>query len=152
MLGTAEECARLLEELRASGREPADVAREVHADSGRIPGFGHPIHRPHDPRAERILVLADERGVSGPHVELARRLRDAVGEAWGKPLTMNVSMPIAAVMLDLDFPTPAVKAVPILARTASLLAHLAEERERPIGLLLSARAEEAIEYEPPPDA
>ena len=152
VLGTAEECARLLDELRASGREPAEVARELHADGGRIPGFGHPIHRPYDPRAERILVLADERGVSGPHVELARELREAVAGAWGKPRTMNVSMPIAAVMLDLGFPTAAVKAVPILARTASLLAHLAEERERPIGLLLAARAEEAIEYEPPPDA
>ena len=39
-------------------------------------------------------------------------------------------MPIAAVLLDLGFPPRRVKAVPILARTASLLAHLAEERER----------------------
>jgi citrate synthase len=61
---------------------------------------------------------------------------------------MNVSLPIAAVMLDLGFPADAVKAVPILARTASLLAHLAEERERPSGLLLAAAAEEAVEYEP----
>ena len=62
------------------------------------------------------------------HVALARALRDAAAEAWGRPLTMNVSMPIAAVMLDLGFPAAAVKAVPILARTASLLAHLAEEQ------------------------
>ena len=44
---------------------------------------------------------------------------------------MNVSLPIAAVMLDLGFPAAAVKAVPILARTAGLLAHLAEEQEQP---------------------
>ena len=94
----------------------------------QAPGFGHPVHKPLDPRAERILELADERGVSGPHVALARAFRDAVAEAWGRPLTMNVSMPIAAVMLDLGFPAAAVKAVPILARTASLLAHLAEEQ------------------------
>ena len=60
--------------------------------------------------------------MSGPHVALARAFRDAAAEAWGRPLTMNVSMPIAAVMLDLGFPAAAVKAVPILARTASLLA------------------------------
>ena len=60
---------------------------------------------------------------------------------------MNVSMPIAAVMLDLGFPAAAVKAVPILARTAGLLAHLAEEQEQPIGFLMAGRAEEAIEYE-----
>ena len=40
---------------------------------------------------------------------------------------MNVSMPIAAVLLDLDFPPTLLKGIPILARTASLLAHLAEE-------------------------
>ena len=51
---------------------------------------------------------------------------------------MNVSMPIAAVMLDLGFPAASLKAVPMLARTAGLLAHLAEERERPIGFLMAA--------------
>jgi citrate synthase len=143
ILGTAEECARLL----ASGREPLEIAREIHAAGGKVPGFGHPVHMPLDPRAERILELADARGVSGAHVVLARELRDAVTEVWAKPLTMNVSMPIAAVMLDLDFPAAAVKAVPILARTAGLLAHLAEEREQPLGFRMARAAEEAIEYE-----
>jgi citrate synthase len=124
-------------------------AGAIHASGGRVPGFGHPVHRPLDPRAERILELADARGVSGPHVALARRLRDAVAETWGKPLTMNVAMPIAAVLLDLGFSSAVVKAVPILGRTAGLLAHLAEEREQPLGFLLAARAEEAVEYEPP---
>jgi citrate synthase len=158
ILGTAESCARLLEEAQEkvdSGREPADVAAEVartaQAGGDRLPGFGHPVHKPLDPRAERILELADERRVSGPHVLLARSMRDAAGEAWGRPLTMNVSMPIAAVMLDLGFPVAAVKGVPILARTAGLLAHLAEERERPLGFLMAARAEEAIEYERQPE-
>jgi citrate synthase len=107
------------------------------------------VHRPLDPRAERILVLADERGVSGPHVQLARTLRDAVADVLGKPLTMNVAMPIAAVLLDLGFPTTAAKAVPILARTAGLLAHLAEEQQHPLGFVMAAKAEEAVEYEPP---
>jgi citrate synthase len=147
ILGTSAECARLLEEAQASGREPLEIAQEIHAAGGKVPGFGHPVHKPVDPRAERILELADARGVSGAHTELARRLRDAVASAWGKPLTMNVSMPIAAVMLDLGFPSAAVKAVPILARTAGLLAHLAEEQEHPLGFLMARSAEEAIEYE-----
>jgi citrate synthase len=147
VLGTSEECARLLEDAVASGRDPAEIAREIHASGGKVPGFGHPLHRPVDPRAERILELADERRVSGRHVERARALREAVAEVWGKPLTMNVAMPIAAVLLDVGFPAPAVKAVPILARTAGLLAHLAEERDRPLGFFLAAKAEEAVEYE-----
>ena len=77
----------------------------------------------------------------------ARDLRGAVAETWGKPLPMNVSMPIAAVLLDLGFPVAAVKSVPILARTASLLAHLAEEQERPLGFTLARGAEEAVRYE-----
>jgi citrate synthase len=147
ILGTSGECARLLGEARASGREPLEITREIHAAGGKVPGFGHPVHKPVDPRAERILELADSRGVSGPHTALARQFRDAVAETWGKPLTMNVSMPIAAVMLDLGFPSAAVKAVPILARTAGLLAHLAEEQEQPLGFRMARAAEEAIEYE-----
>jgi citrate synthase len=156
ILGTSELCARLLEDGRrrvdagaAAAAAGADMAREIRAAGGKLPGFGHPVHRPLDPRAERILDLADARGVSGPHVALARALRDGAAAAWGRPLTMNVAMPIAAVMLDLGFPSSAVKAVPILARTAGLLAHLAEELQQPIGFLMAARAEEAIAYERP---
>ncbi|HEX4931383.1 MAG TPA: citryl-CoA lyase [Gaiellaceae bacterium] len=147
ILGTSEACARLLEEARASGREPREIVEEVHAAGGKVPGFGHPVHKPLDPRAERILELADERGVSGQHVALACAFRDAVHQAWGRPLTMNVSMPIAAVLLDLGFPATTAKAVPLLARTAGLLAHLAEELEQPIGLALGAAAEEAVAYD-----
>ena len=142
VLGTSEECARLL----TSGRDMAEVAREIRAAAGRVPGFGHPVHTPVDPRAERILQLADERGVSGEHVRRARELRDAVAAEWERPLTMNVSLPIAAVLLDLGFPPASVKAIPILARTASLLAHLAEERDQPLGLHLARAAEESVEY------
>jgi citrate synthase len=155
ILGTSEACARLLEaaqERVAAGTEPAvvaaETAREVRDSGGKLPGFGHPVHRPLDPRAERILELADARGVSGPHVLLARHFRDAVNEAWERQLTLNVSMPIAAVMLDLGFPPDTVKAVPILARTAGLLAHLAEERQQPIGFAMAREAEEAVDYEP----
>jgi citrate synthase len=143
VLGTSGECARLL----SAGGDPREVVREIHAAGGKVPGFGHPVHKPLDPRAERILELADERGVSGENVERARAFREAVAEEWGRPLPMNVAMPIAAVLLDLGFSADVVQAVPILARTAGLLAHLAEEREQPLGFLLAAAAEEAVEYE-----
>jgi citrate synthase len=140
VLGASAACAELLEQAVAAERNPGDVAREIHAAGQRVPGFGHPLHDPVDPRAERILDLADERGASGPHVAFARSLRDAVAAAWGRPLTMNVAMPMAAVLLDLGFPAVTAKAVPILARTAGLLAHLAEEQQHPIGFQLAERA------------
>jgi citrate synthase len=142
ILGTADECARLLTQ-----DDPVQAVKTLRAAGGKVPGFGHPVHKPLDPRAERILELADHRGVSATYVGRARDVGAAVEEAWGRPLTMNVSMPIAAVMLDLGFPASAVKAVPILARTGGLLAHLAEEQQNPLGFLMAAHAEEAIEYE-----
>lgn len=154
ILGTSEECARLLEvanERVAAGEEPERVAENItsaiRSSGARMPGFGHPVHRPLDPRAEKILELADARQVSATFVRLARCFREAVAKVWGKPLPMNVAMAISAVMLDLGFASASVKAIPILARTAGLLAHLAEERERPVGLYMAAKAEEAVEYQ-----
>src|SRR5581483_4380728 len=138
ILGAAGECAELLAD--AQGRGAAAVVGEIHAAGGRVPGFGHPLHKPVDPRAERVLELADERGVSGANVALTRELHDVVAAIYGKPLTLNLSLPLAAVLLDLGYAPVVVRAVPILARTAGLLAHLAEEQERPIGFLLASRA------------
>jgi citrate synthase len=156
IVGTAAACAELLERAQsevaagaASDQVAARIAGEFRAVGERLPGFGHPLHKPLDPRAEKILALADAHDVSGGHVALARAFRDAAASAWGRPLTMNVSMPIAAVMLDLGFAASLVKAVPILARTAGLLAHLAEEQQNPIGFLMASRAEDAITYAPP---
>src|SRR5690349_9453126 len=102
MLGTAESCARLLVDARERGA--VTVVTELRGAGARVPGFGHPLHRPVDPRAERILELAQDRGVAGRHVALAAELREAVAAAYGRPLVLNVSLPIAAVMLDLGYP------------------------------------------------
>lgn len=153
LLGTSELCGRLLVEADArvkAGKTPEDVAtalvREIREAGGALPGFGHPIHKAFDPRTLRLFELAEERGVAGKHIVMARAIEQAIAEARGKPLVMNVSMAIAAVLLDLDFPPKMIKAIPLLARTASLLAHLAEEQERPIGFILSEHAEAAIAY------
>jgi citrate synthase len=148
VLGTSGACALWLEEMRATPLDPVEWVRGMRDSGARLPGFGHPVHHPVDPRAERILELADEHGASREHVGLARRVREVVAEEYGQPLPMNVSLPIAAVLLDLGYSVDVVKAVPILARTAGLLAHLAEEREHPTGFRLAAAAEEAVEYEP----
>ena len=152
--GTADLCGRLLVMTQARVEAGATVeeaavsmATEVHRRGDKVPGFGHPIHRPTDPRVTRIFALADERNVSGRHIALARAFEPAVQTVWGKALPMNVSMAIAACLLDLDFPPKMIKAIPLLARTAGLLAHLGEEAERPIGFLMAGAAEGAITYD-----
>lgn len=154
VLGTAQLCGDLLVAAakRVDAGEDADavtraMAADMRAKGGRMPGFGHPLHHSVDPRAERIFALADAEGVSGRHADLARRFKPSVDAAWGRSLVMNVSMPIAAVLLDLDFPATMIKAIPLLARTGGLLAHLAEEQARPIGFLMASHAEEAIAYD-----
>lgn len=155
VLGTSELAGRMLDDaiaqVGANGDEAA-VARAV-AQAYRerrlpLPGFGHPLHKPKDPRAERLFALADERGTAGPHVRMARALGDVVGDVWGKPLTLNISCAIPAVMLDVGFPAEALKGIPILARTASLLAHLREDGTQPLGFYLADHAAEAVNYVP----
>ena len=112
-----------------------------------FPGFGHPLHSAGDPRATRLLALADEKGAAGEHVAMLRAIVAAVPSVYGRALPMNVSGAIPAVMLDVGFPVEALKGIPILARTAGLLAHLLEEERRPIGFTMSHHAEEAIGYD-----
>lgn len=152
ILGTTEIAGKFL--LDAQNRITdeaitiADIVTEARDAGRRLPGFGHPLHKPVDPRAQRILSLAQERGVAGTYVNLALETESAVNTHWPKPLPMNVSFAIPAVLLDLDFPASVLKAIPILARTASLLAHLAEEAETPIGFTLSHHAEMGITFKP----
>ena len=65
---------------RRRRRLPARSARAA----SKMPGFGHPLHKPVDPRAERILALADDREIAGRYIDLARRFAPAVAKAWGR--------------------------------------------------------------------
>jgi citrate synthase len=152
ILGTTEIAGTFLREthrrIDEGGEAIDEIVTRMRDENRRIPGFGHPLHKPVDPRAQRILSLAEERGVAGTYVRLAREIEGSVARLWPKPLPMNVSFAIPAVLLDLDFPVPVLKAIPILARTASLLAHLAEESETPIGFTLAHHAEMGITFDP----
>ncbi len=97
-------------------------------------------------RADRRISGLLVAGTDGIR-DLARIAEREIPEVWGKALPMNVSMAIAAVLLDLEFPPAMLKAIPIMGRAASLLAHLAEEQAQPIGFLMAGHAEAAISYQ-----
>jgi citrate synthase len=154
ILGTADLCRKVIEDVLsrvdacgALDVAALDVAREYRERRQPLPGYGHPLHKPVDPRAEPMIALARERGVAGRSVKAALALTQAAAEAWGKPLPMNVSMAIAATLRDVEVPPGLIRAVPILARTAGLIAHCIEEAETPIGFLMASRAEEAIRHD-----
>jgi citrate synthase len=64
-----------------------------------------------------------------------------------RDLRLNVSGAIPAVLLGAGFPVQGLKGVPILARTAGLIAHLVEEIEQPIGFALSYQATREMVYD-----
>ena len=111
-----------------------------------LPGFGHPLHKPEDPRALRLLELAGSLGVDGEHMRALEALRDAVPSVYDRRLPLNVSGAIPAVLLDAGFPLGALKGIPIIARAASLVAHLLEEQKAPIGLTLADVGAAAVSY------
>ena len=152
VLGSAEVAGKFFGRLVESGEEPATAIQRLRAEKKAVPGFGHPLHAEGDPRANLLLKLAAERGAEGPHIAMLYRVRDALPEAIGRPLPINVNGAIPAVMLDVGFPLGALKGISLLARTASLIGHLQEETERPIGFILSGKAAEAIGYDGPPSS
>jgi citrate synthase len=155
VLGSAEVAGRFyaecVEDMRANGGTAEDAAKRgiarLRAQKQAIPGFGHPQHSEGDPRANLLLRLARERGVGGPHVAMLYAIRDALPGAIGKRLPINVNGPIPAILLDLGWPLTALKGVGLLCRTASLVAHLTEEVERPLGFVMSGAAADAIKYD-----
>jgi citrate synthase len=158
VLGTAALAYRAIEEIaaEAKGGDPAEAARRfaTACRAGRrpLPGFGHPLHKPLDPRADRLIALARTRAVAGQGVAIAEAMVPIAAEVWGRPLPMNVSMAIAAVLHDAGVPFALVRGLPIVARAAGLVAHLAEEAENPIGFRMAAEAEAAIDYSGPEPA
>jgi citrate synthase len=130
--------------LEAAGRS---VVARYRAARRPIPGYGHPLHKAQDPRVVKLLEVSAQNSLSGIHVAAAQAVERILPDAIGKPLAMNVSSAIPAVLLDAGFPVEGLKGVPILARAASLIAHLVEERRRPIGFVLSEHAEKPIRYD-----
>jgi citrate synthase len=157
ILGASETAGLLLSRVvmaaQTDGRPLTDHAREqlgaLRAARQALPGFGHPVHKQKDPRAVRLLELAAQWGFAGAHVAALQAIAEQVEPVYGKPFPINVSAAIPAVLLDAGYPIGALKGIPLLARTASLVAHLLEEQARPIGFKLAAAADLAMHYDGP---
>jgi citrate synthase len=126
-----------------------DSLNGLKAARQKVPGLGHPQHSAGDPRADRLLEIVAAQGLSGAHVQTLNLLAKHAPGIMNRPLPINVSGAIPAVILDAGWPLGAIKAVPILARTAGLSAHLYEESLRSIGFIMSHKADEAITYDGP---
>lgn len=153
--GSSETAGHYLVEVLAladaDGSDIETAARKslqgLKAKRAKVPGLGHPQHSSGDPRANVLLAIADELGVSGRHIEALRALGAIAPGIMNRPLPINVSGAIPALMLDAGWPAQAMKGIPLLARAAGLVAHLFEESQRSIGFIMSHNADLAISYD-----
>lgn len=154
ILGASETAGRLYVEIEQAavqhGGDLRAAARAVVAQrrERKIPiaGYGHPEHKRRDPRVDALFGVSQRAGGGQEYVEIARLVEEVIPEVVGKDLKLNVSGAIPAVLLGVGFPVAALKGVPMLARTASLIAHLTEELTDPIGFALSYQATREFEY------
>jgi citrate synthase len=157
-LGPTGDTARFLRDVLARlGDDPSDEAlREAAAtavrarreEGKRVPGLGHPIHKELDPRVPRLYEIATEAGVLGPHMRLLEAVRAANEEISGKRLPINGAGAAGAALADLGLPPDIARGFALLARTAGLVGHLAEEAEQPLGMPLYREMDERMRYEP----
>jgi citrate synthase len=150
--GPAEEVARMLQEaITAGGGEVGDMAVKIVADkrgAGRpIPGVGHPIHRPVDPRTARLFEIAAANGFSGRYVSLMNAVSEEATRVLGRPLPVNATGAIGAIASELGFEWRVCRGLAVIARAIGLVAHLLEEDREPLAPEIWSRVdEEATEH------
>jgi citrate synthase len=145
-LGVVEDTVRFLDEI--GDDVEGGVARELEAGR-RVPGLGHPVHKVEDPRTPRIYAIAEETGLAGSYLARLKEVAAAHARQTGRELPINGAGVAGAALADLGFPAALLRGFALLARTAGLLGHLAEELQSPIGMRLYREVDERSRYDPP---
>ena len=133
-LGVVEDTAVFLEQAIAEGLDAEEAVR-------RRMATGRPRPRPRPPgaqgrrtRARRSCTRSPRRsGSSAPTCGCCGRSPRPTARARGATLPINGAGVGGAALADLGFPPALVRGFALLARTAGLLGHLAEEMEHPLG-------------------
>lgn len=145
-VGSTEACAELLAQIVAAP-EPRAAARDIARAHKRIPGFGHPLHDPVDPRTVALLALGRAQGLFGAHCAALEHLSAAVDEVRGRPIVVNATAAVAALIADAGLPAAILRGIALVSRCAGLVAHVREEQEAPAMRALWSAAETAVPYE-----
>ncbi len=160
-LGVTEDAGRFLSGalVAAGGDLPSDDAgwdvlalgavQAVRAAGSFVPGLGHPVHKVTDPRTPALFAIAAEEGLFGPHLQLFEAIGRVHPQVLGRTLPLNGAGTCGAALADLGLPPDLLRGFALLARTAGLLGHIAEEKRLPIGMDLYLSVEHNTEYLPP---
>lgn len=158
-LGVTEDSAAFLHEaLAQADATPVDDAgydalarRAITARRavGRlVPGLGHPVHKDGDPRTPVLFEIAEQEGLKGPHLRLFEAVGRVAPQILGRTLPLNGAGVCGAALADLDLPVEVLRGFALLARTAGLVGHIAEEMRRPIGMDVYLTVDRNAEYLP----
>jgi citrate synthase len=128
-----------------------DVVHEQRAAGLYVPGLGHNLHKHRDPRTAVLLRIAAEEDQLGPHLRLFEAIGRVHTELLGRTLPLNGAGACGAALCDLGFPAEILRGFALLARTAGLLGHIAEEMRRPVGPDIYHHVDSATDYRPPDD-
>ena len=149
--GGSEAAARVLHEALASQGPEADldvIARAVVDDHARrkmpVPGLGHPVHKPIDPRTPVLFAIAGRNGLRGRYVGLLERICAEAEARAGRALPINATGAIGALMLELGFPWQICRGIALISRSIGLVGHIAEEMRAPIAREMWERAEHEV--------
>ena len=147
--GSVEGVARMLQE--APDGDPAHAAREIvetHKERKQpIPGLGHPLHKPIDPRVPRLFQIAAGNGLSGRYVELIQKVGVEATRAYTRELPVNATGAIGAILSELEVPWQVSRGLAVMARAIGLVGHLQEELREPLANEIWSRVEdEASEH------
>jgi citrate synthase len=152
-VGTVENNARLLNSIVAAPQEKRiDLIKEIVTDHrdrhAYLPGFGHHLHKPDDPRALRLLEIVEENGLDGEHCDALRLLASEVDAQAGKHITINATGAVSALLGELKVPVDLMRGFCVLGRTSGLVAHIAEEQKRPVGRFIWNLVDKSVPYAP----
>jgi citrate synthase len=150
-VGSMEGASRMLYEAAGTdkNRPPADIVQlakdTVAAYRARkeiVPGLGHPIHKPIDPRAPRLFEIAAANGFSGFYVSLMQAIAAEAAQQSGKVLPINATGAIGAIACELGLPWKIVRGLGVMARAIGLVGHILEESHTPMGVEIWQRVED----------
>ncbi len=105
----------------------ARIVEECLREQGTVPGFGHPIHKETEPRAEILRRKVKELGGWGEKAELLEAVHTALCRRLGKALPINLAGMVAAVYCELGFDPIEIEALAAVGYGYALVAHVVEE-------------------------
>lgn len=132
-VGSIEGVAKMLAAAEGPTRAAADQIIREHKI---IPGLGHPVHKPLDPRARRLFAIARATGFHGDHVELMKLV------ARRRKLPINATGAIGAICCEMKLPPEACRGIGVMARAVGLVGHALEEMRNPIAREIWRRVDE----------